>query len=306
LGQYWRYILLILLSLILPVIWYSYAYYLETIGAHLFGIFKGHYKSQLTTLLLDLRWYRTMAGRVVNGILGGFYGFALFALGFVIILWNRKGSLFFAYFIAVAIYFGLIAEGQIDAPYRQLPIIPAVSVFVAFGVQTVIIGLLTFYNLIRNSPASGRTASWLIISASFLLVLLIPFQRLDEVLIADLPAHADRWELAQEIKKTADSNSKLVVVGEYSKHVGGYDLSPALFYYSDLQGWSLTPDKWTADHIEELKGKGATHLVFILPYGYPYDFIYLPEEPVEPFIEEMKSKYPVLYEYQDRLVLDLR
>jgi hypothetical protein len=306
LGQYWKYILLLLLSMILPVIWYSYAYYLEMTGAHLFGIFKGHDKSQFTTLLLDLRWYRTMAGRVINGITGGFYGFGLFGLGFIFLLLNRKGSLVFAYFLAVAIYFGLIAEGQIDAPYRQMPIIPAVSIFVAFGAQTLVTLSMAFFDYIRKSTPSPKPVSLWMLAASFLLVFLIPFQRLDEVLMADSPAHADRWDLAQEIKKTADPNSKLVVVGEYSKHVGGYDLGPVLFYYSDLQGWSLTPEKWTADHIEELREKGATHLVFILPYGYPYDFTYLPEEPVEPFIQEMRAKYPVLYEYQDRLVLDLR
>jgi 4-amino-4-deoxy-L-arabinose transferase-like glycosyltransferase len=306
LGQYWKYILLILLSLTLPVIWYAYAYYLETTGAHLFGIFMGHDKSQFTTLLLDLRWYRTMAGRVINGITGGFYGFGLFGLGFVFLLWNRKGSLVFAYFLAVAIYFGLIAEGQIDAPYRQMPIIPAVSIFVAFGAQTLVILSMAFFDYIRKSAPSPKPVSLWTLAASFLIVLLIPFQRLDDVLMADFPAHADRWDLAQEIKKTVDPNSKLVVVGEYSKHVGGYDLGPVLFYYSDLQGWSLTPEKWTAGYVEELRSKGATHLVFILPYGYPYDFIYLPEEPVEPFIQEMRAKYPVLYEYQDRLVLDLR
>lgn len=306
LGQYWKYILLILLSLILPVIWYSYAYYLETTGAHLFGIFTGHNKSQSSTLLFDFHWYRTMAGRVINGISGGLYGFGLFGLGFLILLLRRKGSLFFAYFLAVAIYFGLVAEGQIDAPYRQLPIIPAMSVFVAFGVQTTITALLAFFDLIMNLVAQGKFVNILTISASFLLVLLIPFQKLDQVLMADLPAHADRWELAQEVRKNADSNSKLIVVGEYSKHVGGYDLSPVLFYYSDLQGWSLTPDKWNMNYVEELRGKGATHLVFILPYGYPYDFIYLPEIPIEPFIQEIKSIYPVLYEYQDQLVLDLR
>lgn len=305
LSQYWKFVILVIVSLILPVIWYAYAYYLETTGAHLFGIFKGHDKSQFTTLLLDFRWYRTMAGRVINGITGGLYGFGLFGLGFLFLLLNRKGSLVFAYFLAVAIYFGLIAEGQIDAPYRQMPIIPSISIFVAFGVQTLILLLLTFMDIIKRS-ISSRTASTWTLTASFLIVLLIPFQRLDEVLIADSPAHADRWSLAQEIKKTADSNSKLIVVGEYSKHVGGYDLSPVLFYYSNLQGWNLTPEEWTADYIKELRKKGATHLVFILPYGYPYDFIYLPEEPVEPFIQEMRAKYPVLYEYNDQLVLDLR
>jgi len=305
-GQYGKYVILIFVSMILPVIWYSYAYYLENTGAHLFGIFKGHDKSQFTTLLLDLRWYRTMVGRIVNGILGGVYGFGLFGLGFLFLLLNRKGSLVFAYFLAVAIYFGLVAEGNIDAPYRQLPIIPSISIFVAFGAQAVVIIILAFFDWIKGATASGRNAALMTLSASFLIVLLIPFQRLDEVLIADSPAHADRWSLAQEIRKTAELDSKLVVVGEYSKHVGGYDLSPVLFYYSGLQGWSLTSEKWSTDYIEELRGKGATHLVFILPYGYPYDFIYLPDEPVEPFIQEMKSKFPVLYEYQDQLVLDLR
>lgn len=306
LGQYWKYALLVLASLVLPVIWYAYAYYLETTGAHLFGIFKGHDKSQFTTLLLDFRWYRTMAGRIINGISGGLYGFGLFGLGFIILLLNRKGSLIFAYFLAILIYFGLVAEGHIDAPYRQMPIIPSMSIFIAFGVQALMTGLLALYDMLKGLTVSGKTLSQLALSASFLLVLLIPFQRLDEVLMGDFPAHADRWELAQEINKTADSNSKLVVVGEYSKHVGGYDLSPVLFYYSNLQGWSLTPENWTQSHIDELRGRGATHLVFILPYGWPYDFIYLPEIPVEPFIEEMKSKYPVLYEYQDQLILDLR
>jgi 4-amino-4-deoxy-L-arabinose transferase-like glycosyltransferase len=306
LGQYWKFALLIAASLVLPVIWYAYAYYLETIGAHLFGIFKGHNKSQFTTLLLDLRWYRTMAGRVINGITGGFYGFGLFGLGFLYLLFNRKGSLVFAYFLAVAAYFGLIAEGQIDSPYRQMPIIPVMSIFVAFGAQTLTIALLAAYDQLKGLTSTSRTLSRLTLTASFLLVLLIPFQRLDKVLMADSPGHPDRWKLAQQIKQTADPNSKLVVVGEYSKHVGGYDLSPVLFYYSDLQGWSLTSDQWSAERVEELRAKGATHLVFVLPYGYPYDFIYLPEKPVEPFIEEMRAKYPVLYEYNDQLVLDLR
>jgi 4-amino-4-deoxy-L-arabinose transferase-like glycosyltransferase len=306
LGQYWKFALLIAASLILPVIWYAYAYYLESIGAHLFGIFKGHDKSQFTTLLLDFRWYRTMAGRVINGITGGFYGFGLFGLGFLFLLLNRKGSLVFAYFLAVIAYFGLIAEGQIDAPYRQMPIIPVMSIFVAFGAQTLMTVLLAAYDQLKGLAATGKTVSRLTLATSFLLLILIPFQRIDEVLTADTPGHPDRWDLAQQIKQTVGPDSKLAVVGEYSKHVGGYDLSPVLFYYSDLQGWSLTPEKWTADYIEALRAKGATHLVFILPYGYPYDFIYLPEEPVDPFIQEMRVKYPVLYEYNDQLVLDLR
>lgn len=305
-ARYRAFIFLIMLSLILPVVWYSYAYYLETTGAHLFGIFKGHNKSQFATLLLDFRWYRTMAGRIINGITGGFYGFGLFVLGLLFMFWNRKGSLIFAYLLSVVAYFGLIAEGQIDAPYRQLPIIPVVSIFIAFGAQTLVRILLAAFDFFKGSDVRGRTMTLAAASISFLFIVLIPIQRLGDVFVVDGPAYFDRWNLAQEIGKTASEESKLVVVGEYTKHVGGYDISPVLYYYAGLQGWNLTPDKWNAEYIETLRNKGATHLVFVKPYGYPSAFFLLPEVPVEPFIQEMRAKYRVLFDGQDQLVLDLR
>jgi hypothetical protein len=284
---------------VLPIVWYSYAYYLENTGAHLFGIFKGHNKSQIMTMLTDLRWYRTMAGRIINGIFGGIYGFALFTLGFGLAILNRKGGLFFAYLASVSIYFVLVAEGNVDAPYRQLPLIPSASIFVALGAQALVVALATIWKSVSVNK------SWLL-AIPFVFTLFIPVMKLDEVFAANVPAHADRWKLATEIKKYSDKNSKLVVVGEYSKHVGGYDLSPVLYYYSDLQGWTLKPEQWTLEYVESLRQKGATHFAVILPYGYPYDFVYLREESYDAFVSEMREKYPVLYEYQEQLLLDLR
>jgi hypothetical protein len=286
-------------SFILPVIWYSYAYYLENTGAHLFGIFKGHNKSQMTTMLTDLRWYRTMAGRIINGIFGGLYGTTLFVLGVGLALIYRRGGLFFAYLASVCIYFILVAEGNVDAPYRQLPLIPSAALFAALGAQALAVILL----MVWRSVSTNRS---LLLALPFVLILLIPSTKLDEIFVLDAPVHADRWQLAEEIRKFADNDSKLVVVGEYSKHVGGYDLSPVLFYYSNLQGWTLKPEQWTLEYVESLRQKGATHFAVILPYGYPYDFVYLPEESYDAFVAEMRAKYPVLYEYQDQLLLDLR
>ena len=297
--KYFGFVLLIALSFVLPIIWYSYAYYLENTGAHLFGIFKGHNKSQIATMLTDLRWYRTMAGRIINGIFGGIYGSALFVLGLGLAVLNRKGGLFFAYLASVCIYFVLVAEGNVDAPYRQLPMIPSASIFVALGAQTLVVALATIWKYI------SKNRSWLL-AMPFVLTLFIPVMKLDEVFASNVPAHADRWQLATEIRKYSNKTSKLVVVGEYSKHVGGYDLSPVLYYYSDLQGWSLKPEQWTVEYVESLRQKGATHFAVILPYGYPYDFVYLPEESYDAFVSEMRAKYPVLYEYQDQLLLDLR
>jgi 4-amino-4-deoxy-L-arabinose transferase-like glycosyltransferase len=297
--EYAGFILLILLSFILPVIWYSYAYYLENTGAHLFGIFRGHNKSQIFTMLTDLRWYRTMAGRIINGIFGGFYGTLIFLCGLGVAVLTRKGGLIVAYIFSVCIYFVLVAEGNVDAPYRQLPLIPPAAIFLALGAQAIVVALSSLWK-----PVSANR-SWLL-ALPFVLTLLIPVAKLEEVFVPDVPAHADRWQLATEIKKHADQNSRLVVVGEYSKHVGGYDLSPVLYHYSGLQGWTLKPEQWNLAYVESLREKGATHFAVVLPYGYPYDFVYLPEESYDAFVMEMRAKYPVLYEYQDQLLLDLR
>lgn len=299
LKKYFGFVLLIAASFILPVIWYSYAYYLENTGAHLFGIFKGHNKSQIVTMLTDFRWYRTMAGRIINGIFGGVYGSALFLLGLGLAVLYRRGGLIFAYLASVCIYFVLVAEGNVDAPYRQLPLIPSAAIFVALGAQALIVALSSAWKFISTK----RT---LLLALPFVLTLFIPVPKLNEVFAPDMPAHADRWQFAEEIKKYSDENSKLVVLGEYSKHVGGYDLSPVLYYYSGLQGWTLKPEQWTVDYVESLRQKGATHFAVILPYGYPYDFVYLPEESYDAFVSEMRARYPVLYEYQDQLLLDLR
>jgi hypothetical protein len=303
--RYKNLVVIIVLALILPIIWYRYAYYLENTGAHLFGIFKGHNKSQSLAMLSNFQWYRTMAGRVINGILGGFYGTALFMLGLVVAAHLRKAGLFFAYLAAVLIYFVLIAEGNIDAAYRQLPIIPSISVFVAFGVQAVVALMISLFAALQRSVAYLESRHALV-GVFLALVLVIPALDYRNIFLQDAPVHWERWQLATEIRKYTDQNSKLILVGEYSKHVGGYDLSPVLYYYSDLQGWTVKPDQWNMASVESLRAKGATHLAVILPYGYPYDFVYLPEESYEGFVGELRAKFPVLYEFQDQLLFDLR
>jgi 4-amino-4-deoxy-L-arabinose transferase-like glycosyltransferase len=297
--EYVSFVLLIFLSLILPIIWYSYAYYLENTGAHLFGIFKGHNKSQILTMLADVRWYRLMAGRVINSILGGIYGLLLFVIGMAFAVLYRKGGLFFAYLISIGIYFVLVAEGNIDAPYRQLPLIPSAALFIGLGAQTVVIAL---FAMVKPFSMNRKC----LLALPLIITLFVPIPKLDRIFTPNEPVHAGRWQLATEIKRYSYANSKLVVVGEYSKHVGGYDLSPVLYYYSGLQGWTLKPEQWSIENVESLRQKGATHLAVVLPFGYPYDFVYLPEESLDTFVAQLKAKYPVLYEYQDQLLLDLR
>lgn len=295
--------ILIALALILPVVWYRYAYYLESTGAHLFGIFKGHNKSQTFSMLSNFHWYRTMAGRIINGILGGFYGTALFLVGLVAGIRTRKSALFFAYFAAVLVYFALVAEGNIDAPYRQLPIIPSISVFVAFGAQALIALGISLFESIRKSfiQKENSVVVWICLA----LISVIPILKYQTIFTQDTPWHWDRWELARKIDPFADDHTKLIVVGEYTKHVGGYDLSPVLYYYANLQGWTLTPVDWNIDKIDSLINKGATLFVLTPSYDDPTAVNYQPEVSTVVLVNELTSKYQVLYSDQGYLILDL-
>jgi len=302
--RYKNLVILITLTLILPVVWYRYAYYLEMTGAHLFGIFKGHDKSQTLTMLSNLHWYRTMAGRVINGILGGFYGTGLFLIGLVAAVHLRKAGLFFAYLAAVLIYFALVAEGNIDAPYRQLPLIPSASVFVALGAQALIALAVSLIRSIKEgflSSESHSVAVW----ACLGLLLVIPVLKSQTIFMQDSPFYWDRWEAARKIDDFANDQTKLIVVGESTKHVGGYDLSPVLYYYANLQGWTLTPDDWNMNKIDSLVTKGATLFVLVPSFDDPTAVNYQPEMSTDPLVNELLSKYRVLYSDQGYLIIDL-
>jgi hypothetical protein len=114
----------------------------------------------------------------------------------------------------------------------------------------------------------------------------------------------ERWEMAQEIKKHARPDSKLVTAGEYAIYYRGKcDLSPVIYYYSGLKGWSLQRGEWTDHYIQKLIKKGATHFVGMYPYGNVSKgpkferFGNISEGPeFEQFLEYMKAHYKVLYE----------
>ena len=101
--------------------------------------------------------------------------------------------------------------------------------------------------------------------------------------------------MAQQIKSYSNSQTKLIVIGEYDKHVGGYDLSPVLYYYSNLQGWTLTSVDWNMNKIEELRRKGATLLVVVPRYNAdPNAVNYVIDELPDSSINEVKPIFQFL------------
>lgn len=305
LGEYRRIAVLIGCALILPVLWYSYAYYLAHTYSDVFGVFGGiggrgaHNKFQTLTMLSSREWYSIMCSRLTEHILGGKIGTLLFLVGLFMALFSRTGQLFLVYGMTIGIYFGLVAEGQLDAHYRQLASVPPFAGFMALGSLAICATFLAAWRSFGNSFSPVLWHARLCFLGGVALIALVGFHMRWSIFGEHLysPYHPITWEFAQVIKSHAERNSKLITVGEYTIHKGGNDLSPVLYYYSDLQGWSLQAGEWDTHLIETLIAKGATH----------FAAVQMSREPdAEPFLREMKSRYPLLYEKDDMALFDLR
>jgi 4-amino-4-deoxy-L-arabinose transferase-like glycosyltransferase len=281
-----------LAAFILPFIWYVYAWHLTKTSIDVFGVFGGHDKFQTLTMLSQKSWYAAMFHSIWS-LFGGAAGFLLFLAGALYaILDARKYHLPIVWLIGVVLFFVIVAEGNIDAPYRQLAIVPVAAMLMTSG-------LFVLFVLLTRVPGVGRlfgtpVASVLAIS---LIILVSGYKYL--VVKKDAPFHPVEWEVARHIKEISGPGDHLITAGTYTIHKGGNDLSPVLYYYSGLQGWTLQKNEWNEDKIGELKAKGGT--VFAATYM-------LREPEMERFVLRLAEKYKVIYYAEDRqsMVLDLR
>ncbi len=279
--QYKKLIIFGLVSIILPIAWYSYAYYLTYHSIDVFGIYKGHDKFQTFDMLSHTTWYLLMRDNLV-GLASGKLGIFLILIGFTSLIWIRKGLLFFLYLATILIYFMVVAEGNIDMPYRQFTIIPVFSCFMAIGA----IALMYPLSLWAKFPKKNQQIS--ILSISAVIVLIIHFRHYDfkkDYYVNN--AVPQEWPLSKIVKKYSNNKSKMVTLGAYSLNKGGNDVSPVIYYYTGIQGWTLQKNEWNADTVEKLKNKGADLLV-----GYN-----LYREPgMTDFVDTLEKIYPLLYE----------
>ena len=293
---------LLLVSLIIPVAWYAYAYYLTKTSIDVFGIFGGHDKFQTFTMLTTKHWYTEMYKRITNLILGSRLDFILSILGFITLLGIRQAKLFFAYISAIFIFFIIVAEGNLDTMYRQLTIIPALSVFVSAGAITIVVIVRMLLIKLSNSITNIKyNLNYVGLLLSILLMSSTLYTNRNEIFMNNKvePVHVNKWILAKEIDKYVSKDALIITAGEYSIHKGGYDLSPVIYYYADVKGWSLTKNDWDMDYVEKLIRKGASVFAAYEMYREPSS---------SSFLHEMKQKYKILYEDKEKslLLLDLK
>jgi hypothetical protein len=201
--------------------------------------------------------------------------------------------------LAIGAFFLIVAEGNLDAPYRQLTIIPALAPFVALGALGIGIALADL-RLSREAVRRIGLSSFCL--AVGLVLMGIVTIRHDmavgtKMRDASIPYDVGRWEFAGAISASTPSGSLLVTAGEYTKHKGGNDLSPVLYYYADRQGWTLQPGEFSLGRVEELVGRGATHLA-VEPRAFG--------DGVAPLVAGARDEYELLFESGEFLLFDLR
>jgi hypothetical protein len=240
-----------------------------------------------------------MLGRIYRDLLSGVIGTALAAIGFFAAFSIRQSRLFLWYLVAIGAFFVIVAEGQIDAPYRQLRIVPALSFLVALGAVVLFVAgvaavrlTLAKYRSFAPRPAIALAVACLFVAASTWAGLTALFRQDPAE-----AAHPGQWELSQVIKRHAHGGTKLVTAGEYTIHRGGNDLSPVIYHYTGLRGWSLQRGDWSLAKVEGLVAKGATLFMAWQMEREPDS---------APFLDAMKRRYRLLHEAPGELLLALR
>ena len=295
--KYWSFIWPIAIAMVVPVLWYIHAYYLSQNYIDVFGVFGGqfggHDKLQTFMELSSVDWYKTMFWRLQMNLLGK-PGLLLIVIGALSSLFVGRGKLFLAYFIAILCFFAIVAEGNIDTHYRQLTIIPPGSFLIALGALGLSVLIYSVASILGAGFKPLARAVAVVVPVVFLLY--FPVRNPDLWMPApkEAPVHGDNWFLAQEIKKFASDNSKIIMAGEYTIHKGGNDVSPVTYYYSGLKGWTIQEGEWNQAVVDSLMNRGADLLGATA---------YKREPGLEAFLQSLTSRYEVLYDDPERQLL---
>jgi 4-amino-4-deoxy-L-arabinose transferase-like glycosyltransferase len=298
LKEYLSLVKLTLLALILPALWYSYAVYLKIHYVDLFYLFDNR-KFETLLMLSSPAWHHTMSQRIL-GMVAGKVGVLLFLVGISAAAVARRANLFFVYLLTISGYIVLTAQANQGAPYYQWPIIAPFSFFIACGAVAIMAGTVVLLRLFLQGMRKKQSTAVLCLIGGLLLVSLMAERRHADIFGKDplKPIDDEKWKMAQIIRQNFGPDTKLLTLGEYAVYAHGrHDLSPVLYYYSEVQGWSLEDWERSLDSVESYRRKGAgvfaAEQIFQMPDS-------------RPFLDLMKAHFRVLYETDDNLILDLR
>lgn len=285
------------LSLLPVFLWYYHSHTLYVEYGNTFGIVSGGYnKFASAGLLLSPEFYLLMAKRILLSVSTPIV-FLLFLFGLVRRPLSPVAFALHAWVAALVIYTLLIAEGNKDMIYYQLPWLPVLSIVGS-------VGLFSFLDVIErwsfvSSPGRQRVA---VITVCAIVALSIAgvMVRSSHVPITFLDAEARIRTQAEEVKAATPEGSLLVVATSYGneKIPSTIDTPPQMFYFSGRHGWYLALAWLTPGAIDSLKRQGAD---FLVVFGGDVETLRTDRS----LFEQLVSEYAATVDRPDLLVLQL-
>jgi len=294
---YRRFAVGISLSIIPAFLWYYYVYRLTLNSIDVFGIFGGHDKFQTVAMLLSRNWWIKIIYRFIE-LFGGTHILIVCIIGVIAGIFKRENWLFHIILLSNVAFLFIVAEGNLDAPYRQFAFIASASYFISYGIKELYDIIYKGYSRLFSNqklfPIIRKDIGFTLIVLLVIFVFTTGFIKTHPD--KDYIGHPRVYDLANKVNQIKKDSSKLVVAGNYSAHKGGNDLSPVLYYYTNLQGWSLEKDNWNFEQIEKAKEKGADLFIGMN--------IFTPE--ASDFIRNVSNKYKVLMKTTNYTICDLK
>ena len=261
--------------LVPSVIWYYHSHQLLIQFGNTFSIWDiGGDKWGNIQWWTDSTLYITLAKRFIKH-LSSFIGIILVVAGIFTKL-NNKQNVFKIWLLALLFYSFIIAKGNIDHEYYQVPYIPVFSIFMAislYGIRNNKNELNIFYKYITKYR---RTIYYVFVVSIPVIALFIvfPTYEINEVL----------YKSGEIITETVPKNSILLVCYEMPWH-------PEAYYSASCHGWTVYQDI-SPEEIKNYIRKGATHFVLI------YEKNVLNKENIQRYLKSgdyILNNYPLLF-----------
>lgn len=275
------------LVLLPPVLWYSHAHGLYVKWGNTFGVLSGGYDKFATRdVLLSSKFWVRIPARVSVYLLTPL-GALLFIAGARRRTRGPAPFLLHAWLAAFLVYVFVVARGNQEMDYYQLPLLPAAAAFAG-------IGLAAAFGRLDSWPARGALALILIVNFVAARHFFLHRVGLDMVREGRLNRAAGHM-----VARVTEPGSLLIVSTGYggSRRPDEIDTPPEIFYHADRRGWFVSLSWLTPEAVTLRRRQGARYLV-------------VPGEDLADFrasesAASLLARYPRRLETPDLLVLDL-
>lgn len=275
------------LVLLPPVLWYAHAHGLYVKWGNTFGVLTGGYdKFVRRDVLLSSKFWVRIPVRVSVYVLTPL-GALFFLTGVRRRTQGPAPFLLHAWLAAFLVYVFVVARGNQEMDYYQLPLLPAAAAFAGMGL----------------AGAVGRLDSWRARSVlAFLLIVNFVVARhvyLDRAAREVVREGRVNRAAGHAVARVTEPGSLLIVTTGYggSRRPDEIDTPPEIFYHADRRGWFVSLPWLTPEAVTFRQRQGARYLV-------------VPGEALVDFRDSESAgtllvRYPRRVETPNLLILDL-